>query len=366
MSNLLKDIYSQSFYRQFSLALASVIPSFNRSRFMDLIFCDDFEDYELKERMSHTAQVMREFLPSDFLKATQTIKKIIQYLINAGVKEESIEFMFIPEYIEMQGIEDYELSIDAFEFITQFTSCEFAVRPFIIKYKKKMLKQMLCWSKHEHHMVRRLASEGTRPRLPWSISLPSLKENPEPLRNILKNLKNDEYEIVRRSVANSLNDISKDNPEFVITLAKQWLGENKAVDSLVKHGCRTLLKQANTEILRLFGFESKHFELTNFYVVKNVAINNELSFSFLITNKSKKSQILRLEYGLYYKRKNAELSKKVFKVSEREFLATETRHIERKQSFKLIATRKFYCGMHKLSIIINGKESELAEFELIA
>jgi 3-methyladenine DNA glycosylase AlkC len=166
--------------------------------------------------MTHTAKVMNHFFPDDSGKATAIIKQIIENLRIAGVKEDSLEFMFFPEYIAMYGIDDYENSISAFEFITRFTSCEFAVRPYILKYEEKMLDQMLSWSKHTDNRVRRLASEGSRPRLPWAMALPNLKKNPTPILPILNNLKQDSSEIVRRSVANNLNDISKDNPEFVI------------------------------------------------------------------------------------------------------------------------------------------------------
>lgn len=365
MAELFKDLYSEPFYHTFSQALASALPSFNSSEFMDMIYCDGFEKYELKERMSHTAIVMAHFLPDNFREATKKIQDIIHFLETNGIKEKSVEFMFIPEYVEKHGLDDYNASVEAFEFITQFTSCEFAVRPFILRYSTKMLEQMNRWTKHEHPMVRRLASEGARPRLPWAMALPSLKKDPTPLLPILTELKNDPQEIVRRSVANNLNDISKDNPEFVINLLKQWQGENKQVDSLLKHACRTLLKQGNTEVLRLFGFDANYFELTDFYIeTPTVQLGGDLEFSFHIKNTSKEERLVRLEYGLYYLKKNGDLAKKVFKISERTFETQEHCKITRKQSFKPITTRKLYVGLHKLSVIINGKESETLEFEL--
>lgn len=365
MAELFKDLYSKQFYQQFSEALASALPSFNASEFMTMIYCDEFDGYELKQRMTHTANVMAHFLPDSFTQAMKKIEEIINFLEANGIREQSVEFMFIPEYVEKHGMDDFQESVAAFEFITQFTSCEFAVRPFIVKYKDKMLKQMTLWAAHEHHMVRRLASEGARPRLPWAMALPSLKEDPTQLLAILTALKNDSHEIVRRSVANNLNDISKDNPEVVIDVLKQWQGENKQVDALLKHACRTLLKQGNTEVLRLFGFDAAHFELTGFTIkTPQVTLGSDLQFSFHVKNTSKQERKVRLEYGLYYLKKNGDLARKVFKISERQFEAEESCTIERKQSFKLITTRKLYVGRHKLSIIINGRESETHEFEL--
>ena len=366
MSALFKDIYSKEFYAKFAKILKQTILNFNEKKFQELIFDEKFDSYELKERMTHTAKVLHYFLCDNFEEATSSIKKIIENLIIADIEEESVEFMFFPEYISIYGIEDYENSIKAFEFITQYTSCEFAVRPYIVRYENKMLEQMLLWSKHSHHMVRRLASEGSRPRLPWAIALTSLKKNPSVLTAILSNLKDDDEEIVRRSVANNLNDISKDNPDFVIALAKKWIGNNKKRDWLVKHGCRTLLKQANKEVLNLFGFDSENIHLENFKIITpSVKVGEKLEFSFALSNTSKKNKMIRIEYGIYYKKKNGALSKKVFKISEREVAAKASLEINRQQSFKLITTRKFHMGIHELSIILNGKESSSLEFDLL-
>lgn len=363
MSTLFKDIYSEDFYNKFSEVLKHVISDFDEIKFKELIFNEKFNDYELKERMKHTARVLHYFLSDNFQEATLTIKKIIDNLIIKNIKEESVEFMFFPEYISMYGIEDYDNSIIAFEFITQYTSCEFAVRPYIIKYENKMLKQMTLWSKHSHHMVRRLASEGSRPRLPWAMALPNLKRDPTPILPILNNLKDDETEIVRRSVANNLNDISKDNPSVVIEISNQWINKSKERNSLVKHACRTLLKEANSEILTLFGFDTTNIHLDNFSIITpSLKIGEKLEFSFNILNSSEKDRKIRIEYGVYYKKKNGTLSKKVFKISEREIHKNSSIEINRQQSFKLITTRKFYVGTHQLSIILNGKESHRLNF----
>ncbi|MGF1791430.1 DNA alkylation repair protein [Photobacterium profundum] len=367
MSNLFKDIYSQEFYDQLSEIILVTIPSFEKETFTQLIFNDNFIHYELKERMTHTAKVLHHFLSDDFGEATETIKQLIDNLRLAGIKEESIEFMFFPEYISVYGIDKYEESISAFEFITQFTSCEFAVRPYILKYEEKMLTQMVQWSKHPNNKVRRLASEGSRPRLPWAMALPSLKKNPMPIFPILDTLKNDSCEVVRRSVANNLNDISKDNPNFVIETAQKWLGYTKETDALIKHASRTLLKQGEPKTLQLFGFDSKNIMLSNFDILTpNVKIGDALEFSFSITNVNKTCKTLRLEYGLYYKKNNGDLSRKVFKISEREIEPNKVYKINRKQSFKLITTRKFHTGIHQLSIIINGQESQIKDFELVS
>lgn len=274
MSNLLKDIYTKEFYDNFFVIAGEVIPFFDSKQFKQLIFDSTWESKELKQRMRHTALALHKFMPQNFEHASVIIKTIVEKLPKNNINEVSLEYMFLPDYIELYGLDNIENAITLFEFITPFTSCEFAVRPFIIKYPEKMMKQMLIWSKHKNHYVRRLASEGSRPRLPWAIALPEFKTNPSYILPILENLKNDTSEYIRRSVANNLNDIAKDNPQIVIKLAKKWKGISKETDAVVKHGCRTLLKQGNPDILELFGFDcSDTFQLTDFKIINTKSAN---------------------------------------------------------------------------------------------
>ena len=190
------------------------------------------------------------------------------------------------------------------------------------------------------------------------MALPELKSDPGPLLPILTALKQDECEVVRRSVANNLNDIAKDNPYFVVEVAESWFGQHKATDALIKHACRTLLKQAQPEMMTLFGFVPNLIKLTALDITTpTVPVGGQLSFNFTIINTSSDAEKLRLEYGLYYLKKNGSLARKVFKISERMIAGNQQETITRNQSFKLISTRVFHPGTHKLSIIINGQES---------
>jgi len=366
MSTLLKDIYSRPFYEAFAGVLTRALPEFEKQEFYSLIFTLEFESYELKERMAHTANVLHHFLSPDFDEASLQVIDIISRLRHSGIKEQSIEYMFIPEYIALYGLEHFESSVSAMEYITQFTSCEYAVRPFLLNYEERMMNQMLSWSNHEDHKVRRLASEGTRPRLPWGKAVPALKKDPVPILTILQKLKKDPSEFVRRSVANNLNDISKDHPSIVLDIANKWLGISRETDAVVRHGCRTLLKQGNRDILLLFGFDSDMIELAGFSIeTPMIRIGENLEFTFSIINRDQKIRAVRMEYAIYYKRKNGSRSKKVFKISERDIEPGRNYEVYRKQSFRKITTRMFYSGEHKLSVIINGKESGAKFFELI-
>ncbi len=367
MAELFKNIYNTDFISQFSDIVTKINPDFNKTSFSNSIFNREWEAMELKQRMRHISITLNNHLSKDFKKDTDIILKLIDYLEIQNIRETSIEYMFFPDYIELYGIDNYDISIKAMERITQFTSCEFAVRPFIIKYPEKMVPQLLLWASHKHHMVRRLATEGCRPRLPWAMAIPFLKDNPDPILPILEKLKDDVSETVRRSVANNLNDIAKDNREVVIEIAKRWIGKSKELDWVVKHGCRTLLKQGESQVLQLFGFGSvEHIEIEKFKInTPLVKIGDTLEFSFLLNNNSQASSKLRLEYGLYYQKANGSLSKKVFKISEKEYEPNSSTNIIRKQSFKIITTRKFHLGLHQVSIIVNGHEFDKYDFQLI-
>jgi len=365
MSSLLKDLYSPSFFDRFSEILSTLIPSFNRQLFVEEIFTEGFKQMELKERMRHTTLVLHQFLPADYTKATKVIETLIIKLRAEQFGEYSLVFMFLPDYIETYGLDHYDDSVKALELVTQFISCEFAVRPFILKYGQRMIDQMVKWSLHESHHVRRLASEGSRPRLPWAMALPALKKDPSAILPILENLKNDPGEWVRRSVANNLNDIAKDNPEIVLDIAAKWKGFSKETDAVIKHGCRTLLKQGHLEILKFYNLDSSNLAVADFKVLTpEVGLGDYLSFSFGVINNHTAPLTVRLEYAIYYRKQNGQLSRKVFKISERICQPAEIITVIRRQSFKMITTRKFYEGEHKIAIVVNGVEQQPEPFVL--
>lgn len=366
MSGLLKDLYSKNFYKVFCVTLENVVPSFNKKKFIANIFDEQWEQKELKERMKHTSFILHQHFPADFKKASHLILKSISHLQQRGVHGNSLEYMFLPDYIETYGINDLQTSMQTFEQITSFTSCEFAVRPFIIRYGKDMIDQMFQWSLHKNEHVRRLASEGSRPRLPWAMAIPSLKNNPAPLLPLLDSLKNDPSEYVRRSVANNLNDISKDHPDLLLKVAKQWKGISAETDALIKHASRTLLKSGHPSILKFYGLDKiEHLHVDAFKILTpRCAIGQNLEFTFSLTNIGDKKIPVRIEYGIHYLRINNTHSKKVFKISERQLMPNEKIDIKRNQSFKIITTRKFYTGTQHLSIIINGQERKISKFIL--
>ncbi len=364
---LLKELYSKDFFLNLSSVLQEVLLDFNPAIFLEQIFDEDWNNKELKQRMKHTTFVLNSNLSKNFDEACKEIISTIKILKQRNFTKYSLEFMFFPDYIETYGINYFNSSIKAIEFITQFTSCEFAVRPFIKKYPKEMMQQMKDWSLHKNEHVRRLSTEGCRPRLPWAMALQELKKNPATILPILENLKQDPSDYVRRSVANNLNDITKDNPQIVIEIAKKCKGNNIKTDSIIKHGVRNLLKQGNSEILNLYGLKNiNEIELKNFEIkFQLIKTNNYFPFCFTIKNNSTFVENIRLEYAIYFLLKNGKQAKKVFKISERELMPNQEIVVERKHNFKIITTRKFYEGKHKISIILNGKEKIEKDFMLV-
>lgn len=358
MAEILKNVYNADFYQALVKRIVTVYPDFQSNAFTEAIFSPAFEAMELKARMRHTSHCLQKFLPQNYKKAIRILKPVSE------VPSNSFANMFFPDFVECYGMDDTETSIDALEHFTKYSSSEFAIRPFIIKDVENSMKKMLAWSLHENHHVRRLASEGCRPKLPWAMALPIFQKDPSPILPILENLKNDPSEYVRRSVANNLNDISKDHPEWVISITKKWIGKTEATNRLLKHACRTLLKKGNTEALALFGFnESKGVHFSGLkWESQKILIGDDDYFSFEIHTEH--SQNLRLEYAIDFLKSNGQHNRKVFRISEKSYQKGQKINVRKKHSFRQMSTRKHYSGVHFLNIICNGKVYKKIEFTL--
>lgn len=363
---LLKDFYNNNFYNILADVIKKFYPEFSKEKFFNEVFTSEFAKYELKQRMRHTTLILRKHLPQNNTDSVNIINQICDEFKSSKRNLNGFEFMIFPDYIELFCIDELELAITSIEKITQLISCEFAVRPFLIKYRERMEVQMLNWSKHSHHGVRRLSSEGIRPRLPWAMALPYYKKNPELIISILENLINDDNESVRRSVANNLNDISKDNPEIFIKFLKKWKGNSELSDKILKHASRTLFKKGDTEVLKIFGLKNSDKIIFSNFKLKSDKIKSgeKLFFEFSIENTGRKSENLRLEYAIYFRIKSGRQNKKVFKISEKILKKNEKINFQKYHNFKPITTRKFYEGEHQISIIINGVEKKIKKFNL--
>ncbi|MDX2030974.1 MAG: DNA alkylation repair protein [Blastocatellia bacterium] len=343
---------------QLAEAIARVDANFDRAHFLARVFDDAWEARELKARMRHAALCLGQTLPPSYAQALKILRQVAPQF-------SGFDGMLFSEFVEAHGLEDWERSLAALEFFTRFGSAEFAVRPFLHRDPERAMAWMLRWAESEDQHVRRLASEGCRPRLPWAMALPKFKADPTPILRVLEKLKDDASEYVRKSVANNLNDISKDHPALMIEVCERWHGHSPRTDWIVKHACRGLLKARHERALRLFGFgDDGQAEATKLKLNrKRLIIGEDLTFSFELQVGGTSERRLRLEYTIDFVKASGKTSKKVFQLAEKTY-AAGSYALRKTHATADLTTRKHYPGVHQLTIIINGRESAAASFEL--
>jgi 3-methyladenine DNA glycosylase AlkC len=363
MPEPLKNMYNTQFIQNLSTALHSVDRSFPVDNFTQQVLNDEWEKRELKDRMRHITHCLRAALPTDYRTSLDILRQAAAHPL---LLHYTFQMMICPDFVEVYGLQDWDASLPALEQFTQQCSAEFAVRPFIVQDTERMMAQMLQWAAHENHHLRRLASEGCRPRLPWAMALPAFKADPSPILPILETLKHDESEYVRRSVANNLNDIAKDNPQVVLATLKQWnQTQSKNMQWLINHGLRTLAKAGNAEALALLGFGEMLVEVQNLTIQPtSINMGEDITFSFEVTSKSPDTQSLMIDYVVYFARANGKASAKVFKLRKLELAPEQNLSIAKKHSFRPITTRRYYAGQHAIAIQVNGTILAKQEFTL--
>lgn len=362
MPKAIKDRYNIKTLENLALDIQSVYSSFPKDDFLQFIIDDKWIDLKLKDRIYKISTALGKFLPTNYAHAISIIDKVVMnygnWLNGFGA--------FFPIFVEIYGQDEknWDISMGALERYTPYASSEIAVRPFIINHEERMMAQMYRWSKHENECVRRLSCEGCRPALPWAMALNRFKKDPTPILPILEELKTDSSLHVRKSVANNLNDISKTHPDLVATLAKEWHGENKNADWIIKHGCRTLLKKGNRDLLELFGFENNiPVDIQDFSLNKDtISLGEEISFSFTVS--SKEATRVRLEYAIDFVKSGKKTSRKVFRISESSLKANQVKSHTKTHSFVDMSTRKHYPGIHTITLIVNGTQRGTLQFEL--
>ena len=360
MPELLKDKLNYDSLHEFAMAVQAVYSSFLADEFIKSTMDETWADLELKARGRQISINLGKYLPADYIAAIGIIDKV------ALTYDGFCKYCF-PDFVEVFGQDEinWPVSIDALERYTQYASAELAVRPFIIKHEERMMARMYAWSKHKSAHLRRLASEGCRPALPWGMALNSFKKDPTPILPILEQLKTDPSEDVRRSVANNINDISKTHPQLVVELAKSWYGKNEHTNWIVKHGCRTLLKKGNRDILAIFGYDDvAAVDVADFTVTPAaISLGGDITFSFAIT--VKEATKVRLEYGIDYVKANGKRNRKIFQISEISLKKNERKSYTKNHSFADLSTRKHYPGIHSIVLMVNGIEREKLDFNVI-
>jgi len=357
MAELLKNLYSAEFVSNLGNELRYSSSDFNIKKFQNSVFDKNWQNRELKDRMQHITEMISNSLEGNYLSQLKVLKKV-------APKFNGLTALIFPNFVEKYGHENYNQSIEALAFFTQFSTSEFAIRPFL-KNKPETIEVLYDWSKDKNHHLRRLASEGCRPLLPWGMKLEQFIIDPLPILPILKQLKNDKEDYVYRSVANNLNDISKHHPGLVLDLANQWIGQSATTDRVLKHALRTLLKKGNSTSMNLFGFGPiKKIVVDEFRCnVKTIIVGESTQLFFKFTNKGETAKF-RFEYAVSFLKKNNSYTKKVFQISEKEVLKNGSESFVKKVDFKNLSTRKLHPGLHYIVLKINGVEKDLIEITL--
>lgn len=358
MAEPLKNFFNPSFVNRLASEMKKTDTNFDEQGFVSSVLSAEWESLELKARANKIAVKLVDHLPYSF-------PEQMKIVLAVAPKFTGYPGTVFPTIVEMFGIEHPIESIKALKELTAYSTSEFAIRPFLKKYPET-IQTLLAWSSDENYHVRRLASEGCRPLLPWAMKLEQYVRDPQPLIPILENLKNDEEDYVYRSVANNLNDISKHHPALVLKLCTQWMNDSKTTRWVAKHALRTLLKSGNQEAMRLFGFgSSEALEVIHFNVTKReLRIGESTHFSFKTIHHGTPAKF-RFEYCIGYLKKNGQNNEKVFQIKETELAHKEELEVEKKIDFKNLSTRKHYPGKHYITLKVNGIAHEQIEFTLV-
>jgi 3-methyladenine DNA glycosylase AlkC len=364
MAELLKHRLAKTAIERIASVLSRIHPEFAESDFIQQSL-DGLDALELKERVQHIITVLAHHLDTDFAEAALILQQIPNHW-QANTEQGDYGFAAWPliDYVAVYGLQHPEIALQTLKTLTPLFTAEFAIRPFLHHHFDLTYGYLQQWALDESHHVRRLASEGCRPRLPWGQRVPYLMTHPEAIITILEQLKDDDSDYVRRSVANSLNDISKDYPDVVVRLAQQWLAQPTAHrQAIIKHATRGLVKSGHADALAMLGY-SQAFNLENVSFTLNkteISMDEtvQLSLSFLLPE----PQNLVIDYALHLPRANGKKSIKVFKWRTG-LLAAGQHQLTQNYSFKVITTRRYYLGEHDFEVLVNGQSLGLQSIAL--
>lgn len=369
---LLKDIlFNKPKVIQIASEIHRAYPSFKTEEFVrDVV--SKFPELELKARISWITECLKKYLPSDYCRAVDILVEALPAPNNPELADDDFgDFIYAPyaEYVAKNGCtkNDLQFSLKALREMTVRFSAEDAIRYFINAFPKETLNELLKWTTDSHYHVRRLCSEGTRPKLPWSqkinisVSLPL---------SILDKLFSDTTRFVTRSVANHLNDISKIDRELVIDTLTKWRKSGKQkpeeMEYIVRHSLRTLVKLGDPKAMQLLGFShAPRVSVSRFVVSKKVKMNTALEFSFAI--EAQEDTDIIADYIIYFQNKLGKLnSKKVFKLKKISLKKNQPITISKRHPFRqFMTTRTLYAGRHEIELQINGKSYSKTFFELV-
>jgi 3-methyladenine DNA glycosylase AlkC len=356
--------------------LQRVAPKFDRRGF-EARAGAGLEALELKARVLQVADALVATLPDDVDRAAGLLEASLgppgagDDLSGLRTSEQGLAGWAVwplSEAVARIAIDAPERGLAALHAMTQRLTAEFAIRPFIVRHPALCFATLARWTGDPSAHVRRLVSEGSRPRLPWGLRLQALVADPSPTLPLLTALQDDPSEYVRRSVANHLNDIAKDHPSVVA----QWLahhlpGASPQRLALLRHASRTLIKQGDPAVLHAWGLGVAFAgEATWTVAPPRIRIGESLALGLALRSTSAQPQRLVIDYAVHHVKADGSTSPKVFKGWTLELGPRETRTLARQHSFKPITTRRYYPGEHRAELRINGQTIATAKFDLRA
>lgn len=367
----LKDhLFNKAKVEKIAAELQKAHPAFEKGKFIQEVV-SEFPKLELMERIYHIRDILKKYLPSEYEAAVTILKESLPPPCDPTKTDDDFgDFIYAPYgyFVAEYGLEKKNLktSLGALKELTTRFSVEGPIRFFINTYPKETYAELRKWTKDTHYHVRRAASEGTRPFLPWAKKI---EVDFKDAVCFLDALYGDKTRFVTRSVANHVNDISKIDADAAVQLLKRWQKEGKQEAAemafITRHALRTLIKQGNKKALAMLGYDGGEIEVKKCKIeTPKVEIGETLTFSFDIVSKSKKKQELMIDYILYFKKANGKLAPKAHKIAKKSLKAGETLHIEKNHPLRVMTTRKLYPGKHEVELQINGKTYGKKSFEL--
>lgn len=369
MAEPLKNQYGPAIPRRIAAMIAQVYPAFPKAAFLRDALAG-YEALELMPRGRHIAAALHKHLPQDVPAALDILLASLD-APRDDISGAMASFLFMPHtvYVATHALDHFEEAMRAQHALTQRFTAEFSIRPFIERDQARTLARLREWTRDPSEHVRRLVSEGTRPRLPWAPRLRALQRDPRPALELLELLKDDPSLYVRRSVANHLNDIGKDHPELLNTVARRWLkGATAERAWIVRHALRSAIKRGDAGALAVSGFGKRAEVKVRKATVapERVAIGGKVRIAFELLNRLPGQQRVLVDLRVHYIKSNGQSAPKVFKLKTVEFGAREAIPFAKNLSLADLSTRRHYPGMHKVEVLLNGRAVALGEFRLTA
>lgn len=354
-----KHWFNEARYTAIADAVISLAPRFDRKCFLQLTL-DGLDERELMDRVRQTAIALGTTLPGSYRDQLAVVLQL------APTMKHGFVGVSLCDFVARFGLKDAGASLDALRTLTRHGSAEFAVRPFIVQDQARTLAVMETWARDPDEHVRRLASEGSRPRLPWGLRLTALVRDPSPVAPILETLKTDPSLYVRKSVANHLNDITKDHPGWVIDRATAWDRSHAGTAWIVRHALRTLVKKGHPPALALLGVgATPQLKIERFVASpRRLVLGEQLTLAATLTSTARKSQTLAVDYLIHYVKSNGGTAVKVFKWKVLTLGAGHTLLLTKRQVVRDFTTRRHHAGRHRVELQINGRRLAETSFLL--